>query len=519
MYSKVIRLGIIICLLLSLLFSFSYIVNAVGVRPMKLNLEMKRGETQKFQLELSPEEKQSTVELSLYDLRQQKTGELNYEKGDLDENTVLNWLELPEQVVVPPGEEKTVDIEVSVPYDAKGTHTAIIMVEPKVKKAAQGITIQVRYAVRVNIHIDTPGLRRRAEVTKFKLTSDNQEQPLLQTHIKNPSLLSYKAAGEVTIRGENRQLIERVPIRSQYAAQAGRDETTIYPGSEVIFKGAVTEPLTAGTYDLQLYLYYADGRQLIKRKTVEVGDEFIDPDNLKYIEVDPTHISETLRKGGAHTAPIDIRNRMGDPVQVKIGTQKIKSDYEHSLLDNFKLQIRGGQEFKLEGRRSKRPVLIARAPREDIKEGGYYDKLQINVTDPKSGEKLQTETVNLEMIIGEEFNYSGKIQDLTTKTMENEVLLSATVLNTSNIHFKPKAKIYLIQDEEIKHTIFLEMPEENQRILPEKTGVLSNYAQDIEPGKYKAEVTLQYQEEEIGKEEFEVEIKSGEQESENTEEE
>ena len=489
-----------------LIISFTFSLSAIGVQPLVVNLEMNQGETQQFELELTPEKNQAATALNLYYPRQQLTGSLSYEEGDLEKHSVLNWLKLPDKVIVPPGEETTVDVEVSVPYGAEGTHTAIIMVEPVVEEADVGITFKVRYAVRVNIHVDAPGLREDAEVDDFKLTSNEENKPLIKAHIKNPSPLSYNAAGEVTIRDTNRRLIERVPIRSQHAAQGGRKETTIYPGSEVIFEGEVTEPLPAGTYDLQLFLYYADGRQVIKRKTIEVGDEFIDYENLDYIEIKPNVITEELRRGGAHTEAIDIRNRIGDPVNIKIGAKKIKSEYTRSLLDNFQVELRGGQQFYLAGRRSKRPVLIVRAPREEIEAGGYYDTLQVGVFDPETEEQLQIRDIDLEFIVGENYEYSGEIKDITTQRTNDEILFSTIVENNGDAHFSPRARIYLKKDGEIQHTLFLELAEKDSKILPEMTGILSTYANEIEPGEYTADITLQYQGEEIGRKELPLEI-------------
>ncbi len=491
-----------------LLYSLSSL--AVGVRPLVIDLNMDRGETQQFQLKLTPEDNQQTVALNLYYPRQQITGSLSYEEGNLEEHAVLDWLDLPGQVVVPPGEETTVDMEVTTPYDASGTHTAIIMVEPVVEEAEQGITFRVRYAVRVNIHIDAPGLRRRVEVKGLELTADEEDHPLLQAHIKNTSPLSYNAAGEVTVRDESRRLIERVQIKSQHAAQGGRNKTTIYPDSEVIFEGLINEPLVQGTYDMQLFLYYADGRQIIERKTFEVGNEFIDLENLEYIEVEPELISEELRWGGAHTGPINIRNRIGDPVAIKIGAQKIEPDYSRSLLDNFKVELRGDQQFELKGRRSQRPVLIVRAPREDIDDGGYYDTLQIGVFDPETDEHLETRDIDLSFIVGKDYEYRGKVQNITTKTIEDEVLFSAIVLNTGDVHFTPQARVYLIQDEEIKYNIILNLAEEGDIVLPEMTGILSTYVQDIVPGKYTADVTLRHKGEAIAEDIFELEIENAE---------
>ncbi|MFP4020971.1 MAG: hypothetical protein ACLFUK_05135 [Halanaerobium sp.] len=509
-----IKFILIVFLIFINMSSFSSTIEAIGVQPLVIDLEMERGETRQFELEISPSENQEVAELNLFYPRQQETGSLSYEEGNMEEHAVLNWLDLPEEVTVPPGEETTVTGEVSVPYDASGSHTAIIMVEPTVDEAEEGITFKVRYAVRVNIHVEAPGLREDTELLEFDLEPGKEEQPpRVSSRIKNSSALMYDAAGEVSIRDESRRLVERISIRSQHAAQAGKEETTLYPGSEVIFSGEIQEMLAAGTYDLQLFLRYADGRQLIERKTFEIGDEFVDSDNMEYFNVDPILISEELRRGGAGTEVIEVRNRTGDKIEIEISPEEIESDYQHSLLDNFELQLRGRQQFELEGRRSERPVLIVRSPRE-IEAGGYYDHLVVTAFDPETGDQLQQETVNLEFLVGDDHQYSGEVLGLSTKTIDDEVLLSAAVINTGEVHFTPTARVYLRQDEEIIYTKSLEMPAENERILPERDGLLRNYFTDLKPGEYTAEVTLQYQGEDLSVSEFDIEIEAAEAEGE-----
>ncbi|MFP4136604.1 MAG: hypothetical protein ACLFTO_06215, partial [Candidatus Acetothermia bacterium] len=367
-------------------------------------------------------------------------------------------------------------------------------------------------------HVDTPGLREDAELQNFSLEAGEEDQPVVSARIKNTSSLLYDAAGEVTVRDQDRRLIERVPVRTESAAQGGGDETTIYPGSEVVFQGDVTEPLPAGDYDLQFFLRYGDGRQIIERKSVEVGDEFVDPEKMQYLEVSPEVVSDELRPGGALTQALEVRNRVGDPVMVKVGAREIAPDYKRSLRENLEMELRGGNSFQLEGRRSHRSVLIVRSSR-DIEPGGYYDKLVVGAFDPETEEKLYEQEVDLDVLVGEDYEYGGEVQGLTAERMEDEVLLSATVVNTGDAHFAPRARVYLRREGEIQNTLILEMAEEGDRILPEKSGVVSTYAEGIEGGEYTAEVTLQHEGEEISQAEFPVEIEPRPEEDEGSEEE
>lgn len=128
-----IKFLIIMFINLFILFSISINTNAVGVQPLSLTLEMKPGETKEFELELTPEDSEKTTELTLYSFNQLETGALEYKEGNPDQENVLNWLDLPEKVTVPPGKEVTVTGEVSVPFEAEGSHTAVVMVEPVVE--------------------------------------------------------------------------------------------------------------------------------------------------------------------------------------------------------------------------------------------------------------------------------------------------------------------------------------------------------------------------------------------------
>lgn len=489
------------------LFVIIYTLNtsALQVRPMDINLRADRGEKVEFKINLFSEKVQEKVKVKIRTLKQNKNGGFSLEENSSQE-PLLDWINISKEITLPPNDPKEVVGEISVPYDAGGTHTAIIIIEPVIEEPERGIAFKLRYAVRVSVDIEAPGLRKDAELVDFNLTSNQDNQPILKANINNPSSLKYRAAGEVTVRNEKKQLIERVAVKSQYAAQAGRDSTMIYPNSEVVFSGKTTELLTAGTYDLQLFLYYADGRQLIERKTVEVGEQFVDPENMDYIEIEPTTISENLRKGGAHTAPINIRNRTGDKIKVKIESKRLRTIYDHSLMDNFKVQFRGNETAVIEGRRSERPVIIFRAPREEITDGGYYDKVQVKVFDPENKELLQKKTIDLAFIVGEEFNYAAEVQDLQVKRVDEEVLFSTTVLNQSDLHFAPQARIYLSQNEEIVETINLDLPEKEEYILPEMTGLLNTHVQNIEAGKYTAEVTIFKEEKEITVREFEIKI-------------
>ncbi|MFW6006991.1 MAG: hypothetical protein ACOCQ5_03295 [Halanaerobiales bacterium] len=492
--------------LILLILFYSSVISAAGVRPLVLNFDLKPGASSEFELLLTPGSVRENIELSLYYPIQQLNGNLSYEEGDPVKHQVLNWIKLDEtEVVVPAGEEKLVRGEVKVPYGASGTHTAVIMIEPVEDEDSNNknlFSFKVRYAVRININIDRPGQRVKMDLLDFDLRPDGENNPVLWTHIKNPSPLHYNASGEVTIRDENRKLIERVEISTKAAARAGRAATRIYPKSELIFEGKVQEPLFPGNYDLQLFMKYAEGRQLIERKWVTVGEEYMS-DKIRYLGIEPEIISDDIYPGAAVSEVIQCKNSSSEPIIVRLNQKEIEPEYKYSIFNTGKFQLRGEEEFTLEPRDSKRIVMIYRSPRE-ITHGGYYGQLEMSVFDQNKKE-LETRTLDLEVVIGDDWEYRADILDLTSYYQDEEQLFSVSIKNLSPVHLIPRGEIKLKDSEDIIiKTIPLELQEGVRSILPDTTGYLVNNTRNLEPGEYTAEVLVRYQNQELEKAEFPV---------------
>ncbi|MFW6381094.1 MAG: hypothetical protein ACOCZ3_01000 [Bacillota bacterium] len=503
MYKKI----VVLLITMGLMVLLSNSILAVGVRPLVLNFDLKPGASEEFELKLTPGTSRETVELQLFHPIQQLSGGLSYDEGDPERHPALSWVELEQsEVIVPAGEEQLVRGEVSVPYDASGSHTAVIMIEQADSEENQDLfAFKVRYAVRLNINIDRPGQRPKAELLDFSLTAGENQVPTLKAHIKNDSTLHFNAGAEVTVRGEDRRLIERVVLASEAAARAGRETTRIYPGSEVIFSGEVTEPLFPGTYDLQLFLQYADGRQLIERKTVTLEDEFIGPDQVRHLSMDPEVVTKNLRPGAAATQVIELKNVSQDPITVRVNSKEIEEDYKYSMFELGDMQLRGDDEFSLDSRDSERLVMVYRTPRE-AETGGYYGNLELSVLD-QEGQQLETQLIELQMLIGEEQKYSVDIQDLSYKELDDEYLFSLSFMNTGNIHLQPEGGITL-RDEagDIVKRINLELQEDIDRILPETAGYLTGTGTGLEPGEYTAEIVVTRQNQELETTEMPVTI-------------
>ncbi len=493
-------------IILTLIMSFSLKISAMQVNPMVINLYLEPGDSEEFQIKLSAGVARDTFELYLMNTVQNIDGTLTYREFDDESSEILNWITLDsEQITLPANEERIITGRVNVPFDGSGSHSAVIMVQQTdaVDRPGSFMSMRMRYAIRVNIHVDRLGQRPNVEILDFSLESDENNQPIILAHFKNTTDLSFPAVADITIRGEDRRLLERVPVFSEVTSIARRDNFRVYPNSELIYKGEVTEPLFPGTYELQLFFRYADGRQIIQRQTIEIGDEFLREEAIRYLTVEPEEIQLSLRPGTSSIQVLQLNNKTSDPIVVKTRPVDIRSDYQHSIFSNLELETRGESEISIQSRGVGRQLLNFKTSR-DLKPAGYYGFYEIEVYN-QQGDNLETHLLDLSAIVGTELEPESEIMDLSHSKGENEHIFSLTFKNNGLIHISPEAKIQLIDEEEEVYANMI-LSTEEERVLPEAIGQMMTERNRIMPGTYKALVTLTARGVELDSQEFLIDI-------------
>lgn len=63
-----------------------------------------------------------------------------------------------------------------------------IMVEPERQQSSE-IALHFRFAIRLRIRVERPGLRPAAEVEEFALTAGEEKEPVLRALVRNTSAL------------------------------------------------------------------------------------------------------------------------------------------------------------------------------------------------------------------------------------------------------------------------------------------------------------------------------------------
>jgi hypothetical protein len=494
MFKKLFTIMFILIFIFSPIYLiFSNVIYALGVRPLIFDFNMQPGENKEFEIYLTPSSTNTDVEITFYNPIQNLSGGLNYELGDLEKHQVLNWISLDRnQVIVPAGEIQVVKGTIDVPYNASGTYIAVLMIEEveNENNSNQNVfNFQVRYAARIIINVLTPAQRTRAEIKEMYLNKNKDGNPQINAHIINTSSLYFNAEAEVTLRDSNNRLIERLNIISETASKANKLSTRIYPSSEVIFKGELNQPVYPGKYTLQVHLKYGDNQQLVERNNIILEEKLRKSGPRRYVSFEPDIISKNLKAGSPSTQVIELNNLYNEEIKIKINKKELFDNPLHSVFNIGEVVLRGGEEFLIKPSGSARSVFIFRSPR-DASAGGYYGELELEVFN-KNDELLEKRKIDLEMLIGEGWEYNAEMNNFKYEKNEDLQSFSLELENLSSAHISPGGVVILKNGEEqVIKTINLFAAEELKKLLPGKTVNMLGRTTQIEIGTYKAEIVL-----------------------------
>ena len=469
--------------------------SAVGVQPLTVDLQLRPGQTGRFNLILSPSGRQESVQFEVYQPAQTYSGNLVFMKAEPEVFPEMNWVTLPsDPVIVPANEQRQVPISISVPFGASGTHVITIMVEPEPEEATNNVAIQVRYAIRVIVRVTGPSLPVRGELSFLRLEKDEHGRQLITAEVSNPSHVDFEAEVEVTIRGENRSLIERLNLRTQPGHQNDSNITRIYPGAKVLFTNYPERYLPPGTYFFSAILKYGERGQSIINETITIEPGDFEPpsdDSLgTIINVKPARIEASLDPKKRQTGAIELFNASQEQIYVRVTPAEFKPGYEYSAQDW--LQVYGiSESIPLAPMQPGRFILTMQVPPE-AEPGGYYANLRLTAyADPELTQVIEELLTPVICVVSK-----GTTPHITAESIEvnqdgNKVTYTLHILNDGRIHISPSAKLSLL---DAKNALVLNTDlkdEAARRIYPgEKSFLVGEYIGSLNAGEYAAEIEL-----------------------------
>lgn len=487
---------ILSALLLLLIITFSSaLCSAIGVQPLTVDLNLRPGETGRFNLYLSPSGRQENVRLQVYQPAQAYHGNLVFLEADPAIFPEVTWVSLPaEMVTVPANQSVEVPITITVPFGASGSHIITIMVEPEPEMGTSHVAIQVRYAVRVIVRVIGPSLPVRGELSFLRLEKDEQGRQLITAEINNPSHVDFEAEVEVTIRGENRSLIERLNLRTQPGHTNNTNVTRIYPGAKVLFTNYPERYLPPGTYYFSAILKYGERGQSILNETVTIEPGDFEPPHDDavgtIINVKPARIEASLDPKKRQTGAIEIFNASQEQIYVKVTPAEFKPGYAYSAHEW--LQVYGiGDSIRLAPMQPGRFILTLQVPA-DAEPGGYYANLRLTAyRDPELTQVVEELLTPVICIVSKGTTPSLSAESIEANQDENKVTFTLHILNDGRIHILPSAKLSLL---DANNGLVLTTDLKNaelERLYPgDESFLVGEYIGALNAGEYTAEIEL-----------------------------
>lgn len=484
-----------VVVLILFLLTNAVVVMAAGVRPLVIEMNVRPGDQRDFEINLTPGLTEELVDLTLYEPVQQLSGNLIYQLPINPTFSATSWVTLDNNTVrVLPDAESKVTGTIRVPFSASGSHTVIVMVEPRPPEITSGIGFQVRYAVRLSIRVERAGVRPTAEMTSLTVGPDQQGAPQITARFQNTSTLDYLVSGEVAIRDQDRRLVERITLRTAAGASAGTDATRVYPGAEVEFVGNITRPMAPGEYWMQAFLRFADSGQILRNETLEINPgEYVFPgfDESDAIAVSPSVVDQQFRAGERKSQIFEFESMVGDPVRVEVALGEVIPDYDHSLVKW--LELRSQSEFVLPARAKTRLAVTIAVPR-DGSDGSYHGKASFKAYSTVSGDLLSETIVPMNVLVGTDHHVDMEVRSIAAQIIEEEgTYLALDLLNSGNVAFLPQISAILSTEQgEFIERVNFELPEEMTQVLPQQVQHVGALTSLLEPGTYDLEVEINH---------------------------
>lgn len=470
-------------------------VMAIGVQPMTFDFRLNPGATRDFTLILSSSSKKEKVNISIYEAFQKCTGSLSYQKAIPETFPEMNWINLDKDtVVVPKDGNIKVNGRIKVPFGTKGSHVIILMIEPEAGAADKGVSLRVRYAVRIIIKVNGPALRKKGKVNYLRLQKGEAEKQMIVTEVENNSQIDYEGKVELTIRDKKRRLIERMTLRTISGHRNQRNSCKIYPGSKILFVGWPEYYLEPGTYQMRAFFKYGDRGQKILSKTVTVSPgQFPAPASgiNRYFEVNPEKMSSKLEAKKRESGVVEIKNLTAGNLYCKSEIINVDKDYNRSLINWLKL-YNHKKKFQLPPRGVERFVRIVQVPAE-VENGGYYGLLKISAYRDKVMTDLLDEKVKvISCLIGGDNDIKLAADNFESFQYQKGYKFKLDILNESKIHFKPRAELVLKNNnDKIIKKIDMRANNNLPYLLPDKSWSLDAFLEEpLGVGNYRVEIEL-----------------------------
>ena len=308
-----------------------------AVSPMMIELEGSPRVSESFSFQVFGKTA-GQVRISPWDMEQQLSGHMGFvEVNDdaNDENQKLSsWVQIDNPLFsVKKDESVEVTGQITIPPWANGSYHTAIMVEEARDADANGVVVNVRYAVILNIRVAGKKSRIKSEFRDLRLVEQEGELYLAGRFINN-SNRDYWLASKAQLRNSENRLQGSVILKTQSAWQRGDDGSRVFPGAEVEVFGLLTKAMASGSYQALVRNRFGGRHQRTFRSMVAVTPQMAAA-MQQYSEAIPEGVALLktpvlkVRRGGYASASVMLINNQDSAVEVRFpeADQDLLSEY------------------------------------------------------------------------------------------------------------------------------------------------------------------------------------------------
>lgn len=316
------------------LFSTRIFAAEFAVSPMMIELESSPRVIENFSFQVFGKTA-GEVKVTAWDMEQQLTGHMGFVEVNGDQEKLSSWIQLDNPTFsVKKDESVEVTGNVTIPPWANGSYHTAVMVEEARAPDAQGVVVNVRYAVILNIRVEGKKSRIRSGFSDLRLINQDGEFYIAGRFVNN-SNRDYRLHSKAQVRSDDNKLLGRVLLKTQSAWQRGDEASRVFPGAEVEVFGLLTKPLPAGNYQAMVRNRFGGRHQPTWRAPVNVTSEM-----AKGMQGDAKSLPEgvallrdpvlKVRRGGYASTSVMLVNNQDQAVEIRFPSsadQDLLSEY------------------------------------------------------------------------------------------------------------------------------------------------------------------------------------------------
>jgi hypothetical protein len=256
-----------LCLTLGLLAEAA--AAGVSVAPLRQELTVKPGQTTTFQITVSNNRRGAadtteSVCLEMMDVAVAEDGALAFGQSGARKNSASRWITLKAaEVTLDPGRSQVVECRVTAPHSAAGEYYAAILATLRTQgRAENGVSISYRIASGVFVTVAGRSFPRQAKITQCAVVwpeappaattrPADLEPAKVAVVLQNTGQARFDAGGKVSILDARSRTVFTAPLCSK--------RPCVFGGDSRRFEAALTPPLPAGRYVVNIEMDYQSG--------------------------------------------------------------------------------------------------------------------------------------------------------------------------------------------------------------------------------------------------------------------